>query len=281
MPSVDQALGTGAALRRLREAQGRTVREVSEAVGWSSSKLSRIETSLSRVKREDLTRLLDYYEAPADVRSDIGALEQAPVRRPRRPPDAVPDALEKYARLEEQASDISIYATAVVPGLLQTQEYAAAVIAATPTREDHLAKTRMQTRMARQAVLGRRPPPRLNVILDEATLQRPIGGEAVMRRQMLRLQELSDRPETVIRILPVAIGAHPALGGSFTILDFPESPDVPSCVWLDDLAGGVLRHKQDEIERYRASLNVLEGLALSARESAEVFAAKARWQEER
>jgi len=228
------------------------------------------------VKWEDLTRLLDYYQAPADVRSDIGALAQQPVRRSRGPSDAVPDAYEKYALLEEQASGISIYATAVVPGLLQTPEYAAAVIAATPIPEGHLAKARMRTRMARQAVLGRLPPPHIKVIIDEAVLRRPIGGDAVMRRQMSRLQELGDLPEAVIRILPVAIGAHPALSGPFAILDFPESLGIPACIWQDDLAGGVLRDRSDEVERYRASFTVLEDLALSAPDSAEVFATSAR-----
>src|SRR2546421_262229 len=156
MPSVEQTLPTGAALRRLRVETGRSVKEVSEALGWSSSKLSRIETSLSRVKPEDL-----------------------------------------------------------------------------------LARTRMQRRMLRQAVLGRIPPPRIDVVLDETVLRRPIGDPAIMRRQMIRLQELSDRPEISVRIIPLRAGAHPALTGPFAILDFPEALRIPSHVWLDDLAGGV------------------------------------------
>src|SRR5207237_2395870 len=125
MPSVEQTLPTGAALRRLRVETGRSVKEVSEALGWSSSKLSRIETSLSRVKPQDLALLLDFYQAPEDVRSHIGALPQHPTPRSHRSADALPDVYERYTRLEERATRISMYAPVLVPGLLQTPEYAA------------------------------------------------------------------------------------------------------------------------------------------------------------
>ena len=273
MPSVEQTLPTGAALRRLRVETGRSVKEVSEALGWSSSKLSRIETSLSRVKPLDLALLLDFYEAPQDLRSCIGALLQHPVPRSRKTGDAVPDVYERYARLEEQATHISMYAAVVVPGLLQTSDYAAVIITnTTPTPENHLARTRMQRRMLRQAVLGRIPPPRIDVVLDETVLRRPIGDPAIMRRQMIRLQELSDRPEISVRIIPLRAGAHPALTGPFAILDFPEALRIPSHVWLDDLAGGVLRDRQTDVDRYRQSFAALDELSLGVQESAEVFA---------
>jgi transcriptional regulator with XRE-family HTH domain len=254
---------------------GLRARDVSEALGWSPSKLSRIETSTSSVKPEDLDRLLDFYQAPDDVRNNIGALVHQPVRRTRRQSAAVPDVLERYTRFEEQASQIQIFAAAMVPGLLQTQEYAAVIVTTTPTPEDHLAMARMQTRMSRQAVLGRIPPPEIRVIIDESVLMRRVGGEAVMRRQMLRLRELSGRPEMTIRILPLRVGAHPALPGAFTILTFPEDLGIPPYVFHDDLVGGLLRSKADEVERYRAAFALLEEAALSGEESAQMFAARA------
>src|SRR5205814_6304950 len=114
--------------------------------------------------------------------------------------EALPGAAEGFTRLEERGWHISMYAPILVPGLLQTPDYAAVIITnTTPTPEDHLARTRMQRRMLRQAVLGRIPPPRIDVVLDETVLRRPIGDPAIMRRLMIRLQELSDRPEISVR----------------------------------------------------------------------------------
>ena len=110
------------------------------------------------------------------------------------------------------------------------------------------------------------------MILDEAVLQRPIGGADVMRRQMIRLQEMNDRPETTIRILPFSVGAHPALTGQFAILFFPERSSIPPQVFCDGLTGGVLRGSSEDVERYKACFQALENLALGVKESAKIFA---------
>lgn len=259
----------GAEMRRLRERVGRTIHDVAAELGWSDSKLSRLETALSGVKEADLTRLFELYGVTEAERSRIREL-----RNPREHHGAVPDVLDRYLQLEQVAHEISLYGASVVPGLLQTPAYAAAVIEATPTPEDELVKERMSRRMARQALLGLRNRPRLNVVIDEAVLHRPIGGESVMRRQMLRLCELSDEPSTTIRLIPFAVGAHPALSGSFSVLDF--GADRPAHVYADSLTGGELKNEPTQVSRYRSCFAALLDLALDEQESVHVFTAAAK-----
>jgi transcriptional regulator with XRE-family HTH domain len=262
----------GEALRRLRERKGHSVREVSQALGWSSSKLSRIETSTSGLKAEDLNRLLDYYEPSSDVRGDIGAMARRPLRRPRRHTrNAIPDAYGRYADLEARATHIQTYGAIVVPGLLQTPEYASAIIAHRPLQDENFAATRMQTRMLRQAVLARQPPLQLSVVLDEAVLRRPIGNLDIMRRQMIRLQEMNDKDEITIRVLPFAAGAHPALTGQFAILHFSEADLLPPHVYCDGLTGGSLRGDLQDVTTYQACFDTLLELSRPANESAHIF----------
>jgi transcriptional regulator with XRE-family HTH domain len=276
MPSVDRVLAPGApgaALRRLREQAGRTVRDVSDALGWSSSKLSRLETEHSSVKPDDLERLLDLYDAPDSVRMDLAAAVRQPSPRQRRTADALPDVYDKYARLESDAQRIALYGAIVIPGLLQTAEYANAVIQAIQGANEQFIRARMEARIVRQVILGRQPPVQLTVVLDEAALRRPIGGDDVMRRQMIRLQELNDHHEISIRVLPFKIGAHPALTGPFAVLDFADDARIPPVVFCDGLTGGVLRSRADEIQMYRDCFAALEELALESAASAAVFAA--------
>jgi transcriptional regulator with XRE-family HTH domain len=272
--SVGAAVPVGAALRRLRDKAGLTTRDASAALGWSSSKLSRIETSLTRVKRADLGRLLDLYGAAPEARAEIEELLDQALRPARGGSNALPDVYERYAELEARASKISMYAAAVVPGLLQIPEYAAAVIRATPEPEDHLAQERLNARLQRQTVFAR--PVTLDVVIDEAVLRRVIGDDDVMRRQMSRLQEFGSRPDTTIRVLPFEVGAHPALTGQFVILDFSDGGRTPPRVFCDGLTGGSLRGRADDVHRYRACFAALHKLALSVKRSAEFFASVPR-----
>jgi transcriptional regulator with XRE-family HTH domain len=266
----------GAALRALREKTPHSIRDVARELGWQPSKISRIERSLSGVKPDDLDKLLDFYQAPRATRSAIGALVEETKRRPRESSPAIPDAYEAYTRFEAQATEISIYAAIVLPGLFQVPEYAEAIIAATPTPENQFATERMETRLKRQALLARTPRPRLNVIIDETVFRRLIGGRTVMRYQKLRLHELSQRPEITIRVLPFSVGAHPGLDGHFAILDFAPEAAIPPQVFCGGLTGGVLRDSSGDVERYRACFAALDRLALDVEHSATFFTAPKR-----
>jgi hypothetical protein len=258
----------GGELRSLREGTGRTALDVATELAWSESKLSRIETAVSGVSDPDLVRLLDLYRVSKADRSRLSELALRVRRSGKRAAhsEALPDVLETFIGLEAEATAISTYGAIVVPGLLQTPEYAGALMQATPTPEDDLARERMTTRMARQAIFARQPAPRLRVVIDEAVLLRPVGGPEIMRRQMLRLIEASELPIASIQVLPMAVGAHPALTGHFAILEFTNAT-IPTNVFCDGLTGGVLRNASDEVQRYQDCFEALTRLALSEEES--------------
>jgi transcriptional regulator with XRE-family HTH domain len=261
-----------AELRRLREATHRTVADVAGELGWSESKLSRIETANTGIRRDDLERLLGAYGVAAAERSKLVALAgQAGQARLRAwwetYADALPDVYETYIGVEAEARAISTYEAQVVPGLLQTDEYANAVTQGDGVVSDsEVINQRVLIRMARQAVLTRDPPPQLWAILDEAVLRRPIGGPDVMRRQLLRLVEMGERPTITIQVLPFSVGAHQALAGSFIVLEFATGTEQ-SLVYSEGLTGGVVRSKRSDVERYAKSFEALKAAAPAPEES--------------
>jgi transcriptional regulator with XRE-family HTH domain len=262
----------GLELRSLREQTGRTVVDIATQLSWSESKLSRIETAATGISDSDLDRLLDVYDVSDADRSRLSGLAGRVRRSARRTiyGEALPGVLETFIGLEAEATAISTYGAILVPGLLQTPEYAGAMMQATPTPEDDLARERLTARMGRQAVLARQPPPRLRVVIDEAVLLRPVGGPEVMRRQMLRLIEASEWPTTSIQVLPLAVGAHPAVAGPFAVLDF-ANVTIPTHVFSDGLTGGVLRNGSDDVQRYQDCFEALTRLALNEKDSVQVI----------
>ncbi len=267
----------GAELRRLRDHAQRTVADVAGELGWSESKLSRIETATTGIRVADLERLLGVYGVADKERIRLLALSGQARQRAwwEAYGDVLPNAYETYIGFEAEASAILTYEAQVVPGLLQTSEYANAVIQADAVYDNpEVVGQRVAVRKARQAVLTRDPPPTLWAILDEAVVRRPIGGPDVLRRQMLRLVEASERPTVTIQILPFSVGAHRSLAGSFVILEFPGETEHP-LVYCEGMTGGVFRSKSEEIRSYRMSFAALRAAALSPAESVEFIAAAA------
>jgi transcriptional regulator with XRE-family HTH domain len=267
----------GAELRRLRERARRTVADVAGQLGWSESKLSRIETAHIGIRRPDLERLLDVYGLAEAARGRLIALAGRSKQRAwwEAYGEALPDAYETLIDFEAEAGVLSTYEAQVVPGLLQTSEYASAVTQAYVLDEPvEFVDQRVQVRMARQAVLTRDPPPQLRAILDEDVLRRQIGGPDVLRRQMLRLIEMSERPTITIQVLPFSVGAHPALNGSFILLDFPGGSDEP-LAYSEGVTGGVFRNRSEHVARYRLIFQALQELSLSPAESLDMIAAVA------
>jgi len=263
----------GAELRRLRERTHRTVADVAGGLGWSQSKLSRIETAHIGIRGDDLARLLDEYGVGDKERSRLLALRGQARQRAwwEAYGDALPDAYETLIGFEAEASVISTYEAQVVPGLLQTDEYAKAVTLADGVYEDpDVLGQRVAVRMARQAVLTRDPPPQLRVVLDEAVLRRPVGGPDVHRRQLMRLVEAAGRPNVGLQVLPFAAGAHRALAGSFIVLEFADGSDHP-LVYCEGMTGGVFRSRPEELRSYLTSFEALRDAALSPARSAEVI----------
>jgi transcriptional regulator with XRE-family HTH domain len=253
----------GAQLRRLREAANLTCEEVARAIHGSGSKVSRLETGRTGFKPADLAVLLSLYGVSEDESATLLAL----ARQANMPGwwhyfgDAVPGWFAPYLGLEGAASVIRTHEIQFVPGLLQTRDYARAVIAQgydDPSADQ--VERRVAMRMRRQDLLRRENPPRLWAVIDEAALRRPIGGRAVMREQLRHLIWLSRLPHVSVQILPFSAGLV-AAAGAMTMLRFPEG-ELPDVVYLEQFAGARYLDKQGETEAY---VHVLNQLGTAAR----------------
>ncbi len=261
----------GDALRRLRG--DRRGAAVARALGWSESKLSRIETARTGISDTDLDRLLAAYGARPEVRTRLRNLARRGRARVWWTPyrSSVPDPYDEYLALEAEALAMREWETQIVPGLLQTDEYARAVIEVGADIGDaETIRRRLALRMARQTVLVRDPPPRLSVVLDEAVLHREVGGPEVLQRQLHRLYEASTLPGIEIRVLPFSAGAHAALSESFMILDFAAGARGP-VVHSEGLTGGLFHLKGDAVQIYRGAFEDLRRRALPVQESRDLI----------
>jgi transcriptional regulator with XRE-family HTH domain len=267
----------GAELRRIRERAQRSVADVARSVGWSESKLSRIETANSGMRKPDLERLLDAYAITDPERARLLALAGQAQQRAwwEAYGDALPDAYEAYIGFESEASAIFSYHAQLIPGLLQTAEYASAIMQTLVFSRPEVIAERLAVRLARQAVLTRDPPPQFWAILDEAVLRRPVGGPAVMRRQLLRLVEASERPMITIQVLPFAVGVHRGMEGSFIVLEFEDSNTGNALVYCEGMTGGVFRSKPAELRSYWMSFEAIRSAALSPERSVDLIKALA------
>ncbi|WP_433301165.1 helix-turn-helix domain-containing protein [Actinoplanes sp. CA-030573] len=262
----------GSELRRLRA--DRRAADVATALGWSESKLSRIETAHTSISEDDLDRLLTAYGVRTEDRDRLGDLARRGRARAWWTPyrSSVPDPYDEYVALEAEAVVISEWEAQVVPGLLQTDEYAHAVIeVGADVADPAVLQRRLALRMARQAVLTREPPPSLLMVLDEAVLHREVGGREVLRRQLAKLYADSHRPGLDLRILPFSAGAHAGQTESFMVLEFGAGSRSP-IVHSEGLTGGLFRVKPSEIEVYRGALDDLRERALPAEASRTVIA---------
>ena len=242
----------GSQLRRLRESRGVTREEAGYSIRASESKISRMELGRVSFKERDVADLLTLYEVKGDDRDALLAL----VREANVAGwwhgygDLLPGWFQTYVGLEEAATHIRTFEVQFVHGLVQTEQYATAVVshglpAATP---DEVAR-RVDLRMRRQRILTAENAPTFFAVHDEATLHRPFGGREAMRGQLHRLLELSEQPNVVMQIMPFGHGGHAAEGGAFTLLGFPE-PDLPDVVYLEQLTSALYIDKREEVAQY-------------------------------
>jgi transcriptional regulator with XRE-family HTH domain len=243
----------GSQLRRLREAKGITREEAGYEIRASESKISRMELGRVSFKDRDVADLLTMYGVVDET--ERAALQNLAAEANAQGwwhnyNDILPSWFQVYVGLEEAASVIRTYEVQFVPGLLQTREYArAVVVAGQPSATNAEVERRVGLRMQRQSILYRDKPPRLWVVLDEAALRRPIGGRDVMRDQVRHLIEMAALPNVTIQIMPFRFGAHAAEGGPFLLLRFPES-DLPDVVYLEQLTSALYLDKRDEVDAY-------------------------------
>jgi transcriptional regulator with XRE-family HTH domain len=252
----------GAQLRQLREAKGLTRAAAGYTIRASESKMSRLELGRVGFKERDIRDLLVLYgvEDP-DQRDGLLALAKQ-ANQPgwwHRYSDILPSWFQAYVGLEETAMLIRTYEGHLVPGLLQTEDYARAVMRAGGSTGDELERW-LRLRIDRQQLLSRPGGPRLWAVVDEAALRRPVGGPGVMCAQFDRLIAATKLPNVTLQVVQFGTGAHAALGLPFVILRFAD-PDLPDMVYLEQLASGLWIDKRDEVDSYA---QVMDRLVIQA-----------------
>jgi len=266
-----------AELRRLREAVGATQEEVAGRLEWDPSKLSRIENRQVGIIARDLRKLMDTYGVHDEAeREGYFAMARAGKQRAwwQSYGDVIPGEYGTLIGLEAEAVTISNYEQELVPGLLQTQDYARAVNRV--FRPDDTAEEtsrRVEVRLARQQVFARDDPPRLWAVISEAAMRRVVGGPAVMAAQLRALAAERDRAAVTIQVLPFTAGEHPAMTGSFVILDFP-APD-PGAVYVENASSALYLEQASDIQRYTETFRFLQAAALGPKESRDMLRAAA------
>jgi hypothetical protein len=257
-------IALGGHLRRLREASGVTREAAGYTIRSSSSKISRLELGRVGSKERDVADLLTLYGVTdAEERETLLTLaRQANVPGWwREYGDVLPNWFETYLGLEQAASVIRTYEPQLVPGLLQTKDYARAVMLLRHLRVSYgEIDRRVALRMARQAFLSQPGAPDLWVALDEAALRRPLGDQKIQRAQLLHLIEMAQRPNIILQIVPFDAGGHAAAGGPFTILRF-SAPDLPDVVYLEHLTNAVYLDRNCDTGEY---LEIMDNLCIQA-----------------
>jgi transcriptional regulator with XRE-family HTH domain len=254
----------GSQLRRLRESRHIRLEEAGRAIRASHSKISRMELGRVSFRVRDVADLLSLYGVCDERERELLLSLVAQANAPgwwHDYDDVVPSWFESYVGLEQAASAIRNYEVQFVPGLLQTCDYARAVVCLGHSGCEDEIERRVRLRMDRQEILTRPDPPNLWAVVDEAVIRRPLGGTAVMRAQIERLLDLVSLPNVTLQIVPFSVGGHAAAGGPFSILRFSEV-DLPDVVYLEQLASAIYLDKREDIERYLA---VMERLCLAAK----------------
>ncbi|KOG51030.1 XRE family transcriptional regulator [Streptomyces griseoflavus] len=270
----------GAELRRQRALAGLTSDEAARRAGWHQSKVSRIETGRSGVKPGDVELLLDVYGVrDAELRALLVALcgggaQDGAARRGwwHTHRDLLPPEYRDFISLEFGASRARTLETTVVPGLLQTADYARTVTRATlsdlPARQvDEL----VEVRMARQEVLRGARPLELWAVLDEAVLRREIASPRVMAAQLRHILDMGQLPHVRLQVLPFAAGVHIGITGPFVIFSFPLTSDLDVVV-LDHLTSSLYLERKEDLRAYSDAFDTLRGRALSCEKSADFIA---------
>jgi transcriptional regulator with XRE-family HTH domain len=273
-PTVLRIL-VGTQLRRLREQCGMSRAAAADLIRGSEAKISRLELGRTGFKQRDVVDLLSAYGVTEDAEREA-VLGLA--RRANEPGwwqsynDVMPGWLEMYVGLEQAASVIRGYEPQFVPGLLQTEAYAQAVIEQGQVARPADVKERVALRMRRQHLLNNPGAPDFWVVIDEAVLRRTMGDTEVMRSQLDHLLSMMKRPRVTVQIIPFTRSGQVATGGPFTLLRFAE-PDLPDIVYLEQLTSAFYVDKREDVETYLELIDRLSVTALTPDESADVVAA--------
>jgi transcriptional regulator with XRE-family HTH domain len=265
----------GQELRRLREDRGMTAEEVADRLLVSQSKISRLENGRRSISPRDVRDLCGVYEVQ-DKKLIDSLMQMARESRQQGWWHAFAELSPSYSvyiGLETDASSLRVYEPQVVPGLLQTQPYAAAVISgALPEITEDEAGSRVQVRMRRQQrIRDDRNPLRLWAVVDEAALRRVVGSPAVMAEQLRSLVESSELPHITLQVMPFTAGAHPGVNGQYAILEFPEASDS-TVIYLEGGTSDLYLEKPHDVQHYSVMYEHLRAQALSPKQTREFIA---------
>jgi transcriptional regulator with XRE-family HTH domain len=262
-PTVSRIV-LGTQLRRLREAAGISREAAGHAIRASHAKISRLELGRVGFKERDIVDLLALYGVTDDdERAQIMSLMRQANTRGwwQQHSDVLPSWFEMYLRLEQEAQSVRTFEAQLLPGLLQSEAYARAVIRLFfPSVPAHEVDRRAQMRLTRQKVLMQPSGPRLWAIVDESALNRPVGSNAVMRAQLEHILDITAQPNVTMQVLPFLAGGHAAMGGPFTILRFAQS-ELPDIVYLEQYNSATYLDRRADVEDY---LWAMERLGVAA-----------------
>ncbi|WP_225878542.1 helix-turn-helix domain-containing protein [Spongiactinospora rosea] len=253
----------GQELRRLREETGLTIRDAAAQLEWSAAKISRIESGhTKRVDAVNVKALCGIYGV-TDQETIGGLVKLAREARQRGWWNAYRDLFPgAYVGLEAEASSIRNFELAIIPGLLQTPEYAAEIVRTAGVREPDEIERRVAARIKRQQLLSQANPPQFWAVIDEAALLRPPGSREAHETQLRRLLDTNPSRHVTIQVLPMSVGLHAGLGGSFVILDFAHTADR-SVVFAETRTDGLYLEEPEELQSYNLAFQHLCASALS------------------
>jgi len=262
-------------LTRLREGHGMTIRQAAGALEWDPSKLSRVEGLQRGIIVRDVRRLLDLYGLQDEAQREA-LFELARQARQKGWWQAYADVMPgEYATLigmEAEAAEIRTWQPDLVHGLLQTEDYARAVIrAGRPGDTAAEVDRRVEIRMTRQQILDRPDPPRIRVVLNEGAVRRVVGGREVMRAQLRQLAAARDRATVMVQVLPFTAGEHPAMAsGPFDLLEFGQAADR-GAVTLETMTGSLSLESDADLRQYADAFGFLQAAAQGPRETRDML----------
>lgn len=254
-----------AELRSLRALSGLTRETVVERTGINAATLYRIEHGRVRPQTRTLRTLLDLYGVDQDQHAELVSLLRDARQRGwlHAYQSELPEHYTTYIGFEGEAHSVWNYESLFVPGLLQTEDYARAVIrGGLPHASRDEVERRVEVRMERQAVLRNDNPLNLWSIVDEAALRRQVGGAAVMQAQLRYLMEVSELPHVTLQVIPFDVGAHAGMPGSFVFMQFAEAT-IPDVIYIDSMAGELFLEEEGDVRRYRLIFEHLRAVAAS------------------
>jgi transcriptional regulator with XRE-family HTH domain len=264
-------------LKRLRETTGMTQEDVAGQLDWHPTKIMRIETGRTAPHPNDVRVMLGLYGV-ADNGILAGLLKLAKDARQRgwwySYKDVLLSRFELFLGLESEADTIRDFELSMIPGLLQTDDYARELIRGLMAFDAAEIERRVELRMARQQILASGDAPHLWAILDEAAIRRVVGGQLIMKAQLLHLANSAEHGRTTIQVLPYSAGPHPGQAGPFIILGFAE-PTEPEVVYMETVGGNLYVDKPEEVRLFSTVFDQLRAVALSPSQSAAMLQALA------